>query len=63
MTFEIQNSPKPTYNVHRSERALLWARLEAAHAKLSMEPPTATLTIEELRAEVERLEGEVGSLT
>lgn len=60
MTFEVQNSPKPTYDVRRSERALLWARLEAAHAKLSLEPPTATLTIEELRAEVERLEAKAG---
>lgn len=60
MTFEIQQSPNPRYDVHRSERALLWARLEAAHTRLSMEPPTATLTIEELQTEVERLEGETG---
>lgn len=60
MTFEIQNSPKPTYNVHQSERARLWARLEAAHARLGLESPTATLTIEELQAEVERLEATAG---
>jgi hypothetical protein len=51
-----QPTPQRTYDLMRSPRALLWARLEAAHARLAMETPTATLTLEVLQAEVERLE-------
>jgi hypothetical protein len=38
---------------------LLWERLEAAHTRLGMEPPSATLTLEQLQAEVERVGREV----
>ena len=38
-----------------SRRVILWGELEQLHERLLMEPPTATLTLEELEAEVERL--------
>ena len=38
-----------------SRRVVLWDALEQVHAQLGMAPPTATLTIEDLEAEVERL--------
>ena len=38
-----------------SRRVVLWDELEQVHAQLGMAPPTATLTIEDLEAEVERL--------
>lgn len=38
-----------------SRRDVLWNELEALHAQLHMAPPTATLTLEDLEAEVERL--------
>ena len=54
-------SPRPP-----SRRVVLWDELEQVHAQLGMAPPTATLTIEDLEAEVERLRVEVaaqGALT
>jgi tRNA U34 5-methylaminomethyl-2-thiouridine-forming methyltransferase MnmC len=38
-----------------SRREVLWNELEQLHEHLLMEPPTATLTLEDLEAEVERL--------
>jgi hypothetical protein len=38
-----------------SRRVILWAELEQLHERLLMAPPTATLTLEDLEAEVERL--------
>jgi hypothetical protein len=38
-----------------SRREILWEELEQLHERLLIDPPTATLTLEELEAEVERL--------
>ncbi len=38
-----------------SRRVILWDELERLHERLLMDPPTATLTLEDLEAEVERL--------
>lgn len=43
-----------------SPRVALWTELERLHAKLELPPPTASLTIEDLQAEVERLKREAG---
>lgn len=43
-----------------SPRLALWEELERLHEKLRMPAPTATLTIEELQAEVEQLKDEAG---
>jgi hypothetical protein len=55
MTFDAP-MPQRNYAVMQSPRALLWARLETAHARLGLAPPTATLTMADLEAEVERVE-------
>jgi hypothetical protein len=38
-----------------SRRVILWDELERLHERRLMDPPTATLTLEDLEAEVERL--------
>jgi hypothetical protein len=38
-----------------SRRVILWEELERLYERLLIDPPTATLTIEDLEAEVERL--------
>ena len=43
-------TPRPT-----SRRVILWDELERLHERLLIDPPTATLTLEDLEAEVERL--------
>jgi len=59
MTDPLLRSPAP--DADRSPRLRLWMRLEVLHAQLDLEPPTATLTIAQLGAEVARLEQEAGS--
>jgi len=48
-------SPKSPAPFPPSPRVRLWDELERLHERLLMDPPTATLTIEELEAEVARL--------
>ena len=38
-----------------SRREILWQELEQLHQRLLMDRPTATLTLEDLEAEVERV--------
>jgi hypothetical protein len=51
-SFTSSNSPA---QLPPSRRVILWDELERLHERLLIDPPTATLTIEELEAEVERL--------
>lgn len=46
---------RPVPQAPRSPRLALWTELEQLHERLGMDPPTATLTIEELEVEVNRL--------
>lgn len=48
-------SPKSPAPFPPSPRGRLWEELERLHERLLMDPPTATLTIDELEAEVARL--------
>jgi hypothetical protein len=52
-SFTISTSPSPAQRPSR--RVILWDELERLHEGLLMDPPTATLTLEDLEAEVERL--------
>ena len=53
-SFTISTSPSPAQRPP-SRREILWDELERLHERLLMDPPTATLTLEDLEAEVERL--------
>jgi hypothetical protein len=52
-SFTSSTSPSPAQRPSR--RVILWDELERLHERLLMDPPTATLTLEDLEAEVERL--------
>jgi len=52
-SFTSSTSPSPVQR--SSRRVILWDELERLHERLLMDPPTATLTLEDLEAEVERL--------
>ena len=54
MSDSFTSSKLPT-SFPPSRRVVLWDALERLHERLLIDPPTATLTIEELEAEVERL--------
>jgi hypothetical protein len=53
-SFTISTSPSPAQRPP-SRREILWVELEQLHERLLMDPPTATLTLEDLEAEVERV--------
>lgn len=46
---------QPTNSYPPSRRTVLWDELERLHEQFGMSPPTASLTIEALEAEVNRL--------
>ena len=54
--FDVQSSSSSKWLP--SPRLGLWTRLEKLHEELHLAPPTATLTIEQLEQEIERLEQE-----
>lgn len=53
-SFTLSTSPSPAQRPP-SRRQILWEELEQLHERLLMDPPTATLTLEDLEAEVERV--------
>ena len=53
-SFTISTSPSPAQRPP-SRREILWDELERLHERRLMDPPTATLTLEDLEADVERL--------
>jgi len=52
-SFTSSTSPSPAQRPSR--RVILWDAWERLHERLLMDPPTATLTLEDLEADVERL--------
>jgi hypothetical protein len=54
MSDSFTSSKSPT-SFAPSRRVILWDELEQLHQRLLMDPPTVTLTLEDLEAEVERL--------
>jgi hypothetical protein len=54
MSDSFTSSKSPT-SFAPSRRVVLWDELERLHERLLMDLPTATLTIEELEVEIERL--------
>ena len=53
MSDSFTSSKSPT-SFAPSRRVVLWDALERLHERLLMDPPTATLIIEELEVDVER---------
>jgi hypothetical protein len=53
-SFTTSTSPSSTQRP-ASRRVMLWTELEQLPERLLMDPLTATLTLEDLEAEVERL--------
>lgn len=55
MSDSFQSTTPPSEPRPPSRRVILWDALEQLHERLLLDPPTATLTLEDLEAEVERL--------
>jgi hypothetical protein len=55
MSDSFTSPMSPSSAQRPSRRVILWDELERLHERLLMDPPIATLTLEDLEAEVERL--------